>query len=80
MDVPWMKNGCLTDNFLNPGSVDPCMARESFSLKIDKGIAAFIQQCIDAHAELGYHPVRAFVEETSLDEIKRIQEQQKATN
>ena len=56
------------------------MARESFSSNIDKGIATFIQQCIDAHAEPGYHPVRALVEETSLDEIKRMQEQQKVTN
>ena len=73
-----MKDGCHTVTFLNPGSVDPCMARESFSLKIDKGIAAFIQQYIDAHAELGYHSVRAFVEEILRDEIKRLQERQKA--
>jgi hypothetical protein len=55
------------------------MARGSFSSNIDKSIAAFIQQCIDAHAEPGYHPVRAFVEEKTRDEIKRLQEQQKAT-
>ena len=56
------------------------MARESSSSNIDKGIATFIQQCIGAHAEPGYHPVRALVEEILRDEIKRMQEQQKATN
>ncbi|MBN2150822.1 MAG: hypothetical protein JW839_05240 [Candidatus Lokiarchaeota archaeon] len=55
------------------------MTRETYSLRIDKGIADFIERYIDEHEELGYHSVREFVEEKLRDEIKRIQQEGRST-
>ncbi len=62
------------DTFLYRLREQYIMTRETYSLRIDKGIATFIEEYIAAHLELGYHSVREYVEEKLRDDIKRIQQ------